>query len=165
MIFCYIYLYLDWKYNIIQNHGMNVHFRHVSPSPANFTGQHSDLEVKRVSFQSKRFISRLTTNLGVYSSNAVKRSLWWQSSPKNPSSFSSQSSGMKGSVPVRFEIIESDNKHTSDFGLLGAIHKLRPQNFRDFGPPPPFCHAFTQPISSVCHILGNPPSPLSADVI
>ena len=29
--------------------------------------------------------------------------------------------------------------------------------FRVFGPP--LCHAFTQPISTVCHDSGNPPSP------
>ena len=37
---------------------------------------------------------------------------------------------------------------------LNDVRKI----FVDFGPPP-FCHAFTQPISSVCHALGNPPCP------
>ena len=39
------------------------------------------------------------------------------------------------------------------------------QIFGVFGPPPPLCHAFTQLISTVCHTLGNPPSPLECDII
>ena len=32
------------------------------------------------------------------------------------------------------------------------------QFFGVFGPPPsPICHAFTQPISTVCHVLATPP--------
>ena len=31
--------------------------------------------------------------------------------------------------------------------------------------PLPSCHAFTQPISTVCHTFGNPSSPLEHDVI
>merc|ERR1739836_275581 len=50
---------------------------------------------------------------------------------------------------------------------LGTIHKGRPQNFRDFGPPPPPCPHFgyiyksksTQP-PLLCLLLGYPPPPL-----
>ena len=48
-------------------------------------------------------------------------------------------------------------------GLEGVfergVHKRRQLNFWGFWTPSPLCHAFTQPISSVCHVLGNPPPP------
>ena len=46
--------------------------------------------------------------------------------------------------------------------MLGGIHLLRSQNFRDFGPPPPLVRSFTQPISLIIrkigHFLHPPPS-------
>ena len=49
---------------------------------------------------------------------------------------------------------------------LGNIHKVHTQNFWDFGPPPPSCMLFTQPISTV--VRKNWPylwPPLSAYVL
>ena len=48
--------------------------------------------------------------------------------------------------------------------MLGTIHKGRPQNFRDFGPLPPPCLHFTQPISTVHSQnleITQPPTPSS----
>ena len=50
----------------------------------------------------------------------------------------------------------------------GALDIWRPQNFRDFRPPPPPCPHFTQPISIIRPqnwAILEPPSPLRADVI
>ena len=60
-------------------------------------------------------------------------------------------------------------KHRVRKSLLGAIHKGRPQNFWNFGPPPPLVRKFIQPpllTSSTMSAFGVPPSPPpSADVL
>ena len=48
----------------------------------------------------------------------------------------------------------------------GAVHILRPQKFKIFGPPPPLVTVpFTQPIITLVGFWANPLSPLVRDII
>ena len=75
-------------------------------------------------------------------------------------------------VKYLFSTGASESGLSPKIGLLGTIHKGRPQNFRIFGPPPPLVRNLDWSIRLnprnlpyyVC-FWTNPPPPLFADVL